>query len=417
MKRFLLLAVLLLTLIAAAYAQGSFQLKDGDRVVFFGDSITDQRLYTTFTEAYVVGRFPKLKVSFVHSGWGGDRVTGGGGGSVDRRLERDVFAHKATVMTIMLGMNDGSYQTFDQGIFDTYANGYKHIIQSVKRTLPGVRITVIQPSPFDDVTRPPQFPGGYNAVLVRYGQFLAELAKNEGLNIADLNTPVVAALGKAQAADPKLAPQIIEDRVHPGPGGHLLMAEALLKSWNAPALVTSVTIDAASRAVADSQATAVSDVVAQGGGLAWVQKDEALPLYVDPKDKAMQLAVRSSDFIEAMNRQPLKVTGLTAANYVLKIDGDRVGSFTKAQLAEGVNLATLPTPMLAQAKNVYDLTMRRSDIFNVRWREIQVPLEDSYLRNRQPVLEALADLEKELAARQRAAAQPSARRYQLAPEP
>ncbi len=30
----------------AAHAQ-SFALKDGDRVVFYGDSITDQRLYTT----------------------------------------------------------------------------------------------------------------------------------------------------------------------------------------------------------------------------------------------------------------------------------------------------------------------------------------------------------------------------------
>ena len=35
-----------------------FHLKNGDRVVFFGDSITDQRLYTTFTETFVLTRFP-----------------------------------------------------------------------------------------------------------------------------------------------------------------------------------------------------------------------------------------------------------------------------------------------------------------------------------------------------------------------
>src|SRR6266576_62390 len=121
----------------------SFALKDGDRVVFYGDSITDQRLYTTFTETYIVTRFPKLGVSFVHSGWGGDRVTGGGGGPIDLRLRRDVFAYKPTVMTIMLGMNDGSYRAFEEKIFDTYANGYQRIIDSVKKTLPGIRITVI----------------------------------------------------------------------------------------------------------------------------------------------------------------------------------------------------------------------------------------------------------------------------------
>ncbi len=136
----------------------SFALKDGDRVVFYGDSITDQRLYTTFTETYVLTRFPKLDVSFVHSGWGGDRVTGGGGGPIDLRLRRDVFAYKPTVMTIMLGMNDGSYRAFDEKIFDAYATGYQHIIDSVKEALPGIRITVIQPSPFDDVTQPPRTP-------------------------------------------------------------------------------------------------------------------------------------------------------------------------------------------------------------------------------------------------------------------
>src|SRR5438067_456424 len=96
------------------FAQGSFYLHDGDRVVFYGDSITDQRLYTVFTETYVLTRFPKKNIAFVHSGWGGDRVTGGGGGPIDLRLKRDVVAYRPTVMTIMLGMNDGSYRAYDQ---------------------------------------------------------------------------------------------------------------------------------------------------------------------------------------------------------------------------------------------------------------------------------------------------------------
>jgi lysophospholipase L1-like esterase len=416
MKRFLLPALFAVAWVAGASAQENSYLKDGDRVVFYGDSITDQRLYTTFAETYVLTRFPKLNVSFIHSGWGGDRVTGGGGGPIDLRLKRDVFAYKPTVMTIMLGMNDGSYRAFDQAIFDIYANGYKHIIQSVKSAAPGIRITAIEPSPFDDVTRPPTCPGGYNAVLVRYGQFVAELAKSQGLDVADLNTGVVAALKKANAADPKLAPQIIEDRVHPGPGGHLLMAEALLKSWKAPALVTSVAIDAAGRQVAVQQNTEVSALESSGGEVSWVQKDAALPMPLDPGDRALQLAVRSSDFVEAMDKQPLKVTGLTAAKYTLAIDGERVGVFTKEQLASGVNLATLPTPMAAQAARVHDLTLKHNDIHFARWREVQVPLDGFYLRNAQAAIEALDKLDTELIQRQRAAAQPRPRRYQLTPE-
>jgi lysophospholipase L1-like esterase len=41
------------------------------------------------------------------------RITGGGGGRIDNRLERDVLAYKPTVMTVMLGMNDGNYKPFD----------------------------------------------------------------------------------------------------------------------------------------------------------------------------------------------------------------------------------------------------------------------------------------------------------------
>ena len=46
-------ALVLLLSACALWAQGQFQLKPGDRVVFYGDSITDQRLYTTFVETFV----------------------------------------------------------------------------------------------------------------------------------------------------------------------------------------------------------------------------------------------------------------------------------------------------------------------------------------------------------------------------
>ena len=45
-------------------AAGDFHLKNGDRVVFYGDSITEQRLYTTFVETFVVTRFPATQVTF-----------------------------------------------------------------------------------------------------------------------------------------------------------------------------------------------------------------------------------------------------------------------------------------------------------------------------------------------------------------
>jgi len=416
MKRLCLISLLLIGFVATLAAQNGFYLKDGDRVVFYGDSITDQRLYTLFTEAYVVTRFPKLNVSFVHSGWGGDRVTGGGGGPIDVRLKRDVFPYRPTVMTIMLGMNDGSYRAYDDKIFETYASGYRHIIESVKSAFPGERITVIEPSPFDDVTRAPNFEGGYNAVLVRYGQFLAELANKEALHVADLNTSVVGALHKAKEIDSKMAERIIQDRVHPGPGGQMLMAEALLKSWSAPAAVGSVTIDASGPKVITALKNISSPKLQEGGALAWSQTDDALPMPIDMKDPVMQLAMKSSDFIQALDQQTLQVTNMKPGRYALSIDGERVGAFSDAELAAGVNLAVLQTPMAAQAMNVLDLTRKHNDIHFARWRMVQVPLQDLSLTSTQPAMDALDRLEAEIVAAQRAAAVPKPHEYRLALE-
>lgn len=413
-KQYLRLGAALALLGSAAFAQ-TFALHEGDRVVFYGDSITDQRLYTTFAETYVVTRFPKLNVTFIHSGWGGDRVSGGGGGPVDVRLWRDVLPYNPTVVTIMLGMNDGQYRAFDQAIFDQFAAGYKHITETLQRQLHGLRITAIVPSPYDDVTRPPMFEGGYNQVLLRYGDFVKQLAADQKLGLADLNTPVVAALRKANEADPGNAAKILPDRVHPGASGHLLMAEALLESWNAPALVTDVEIDVSRKEPVRQRNTHITDLQA-GKALSWTQVDESLPMPINMGDPMIALVVRSSDVVDALDQQPLKIRGLSAGRYTVKIDGDVVGAFTAEQLAGGINLATLPTPMARQAADVHALTLLHNSIHYARWRQIQVPMEKNSATHLLKALDSVDDLEGDVLTEQRVAAQTRPRHYEVVPE-
>ncbi len=407
--------VALLILGTAASGQNAFYLKHNDRVVFYGDSITDQRLYTTFVETFAVTRFPDRKFTFIHSGWGGDRVTGGGGGDINLRLDRDVFAYKPTVVTIMLGMNDASYRAFDENIFSTYSTGYQHIVERIKKEAPNARVTLIQPSPFDDVTRPPTFPGGYNAVLVRYGGYLKELAQRSGLDTADLNTYMVDAVKRAFEADPINAVKLNQDRVHPGPGGQLLMAAALLKAWNAPAIVSSVEITAGTPLVVHNRNTYITGIRQKDGALSWQQEDEALPFPIDLKDPVTALAVRSSDVVQSLNQQPLVVKGLTAPRYTLKIDTEEVGSFTKEQLAAGINLATLETPMAKQAMEVHRLTLKHNNVHFVRWRVVQVPYQNEKTPALKSAMQGLDDLEAEFVKQQRETAKPKPRRYELIP--
>src|SRR5262249_55492562 len=73
---------------------GGFYLQKGDRVVFYGESITEQNYYSEWVELYTVTRCRWMRVDFDGAGVGGDRVTGGGGGPIDQRLARDVFSEK-----------------------------------------------------------------------------------------------------------------------------------------------------------------------------------------------------------------------------------------------------------------------------------------------------------------------------------
>jgi hypothetical protein len=231
--------------------------------------------------------------------------------------------------------------------------------------------------------------------------------------VADLNTDVVAALRKANEADAAAAARLIPDRIHPGAAVHLLMAEALLKSWNAPAIVSDVEVDAARKTAVRQRNATLASIGGEGKAIWWTQTDDALPMAIDTRDAATALAVRSSDVIDALNRQPLKVRGLAAGSYTLKIDGEAAGSFSADQLASGINLATLPTPMARQAAQVHALSLRHNNLHATRWRQVQVPLEKEAAPHLLKALDALDELETDLIKAQRAAAQPKPRKFEL----
>ena len=417
----LTLLVLLWAALRASAQDRPFYLQKDDRVVFYGDSITEQGRYVAFVESYVATRFPDLNIRFFNAGWAGEWVVGGGGGKVDQRLARDVVANQPTVATFMLGMNDAAYQDFDTAFFDVYSKGYQHLLDTLHRELPNLRITLFEPSPFDDVTRPPQYAlhdGGYNKVILRYGLFVRELGRQQKLDVIDMNAPLVAVLEKANAADPVLARRIIPDRIHPSSAGGLVMAAAILGKWNAPALVSTVDIDAsgAHPRVKSHDNTQIIDLENKHG-LSWTQLDRALPMPFDPKDGALALVLRSSNILDSLDQQLLLVKGLRNPRYVLKIDSEEMGTWTREDLASGINLASLATPMLKQALSVYAFSERRRALRMARWQGVQVALQDENSQHVTAALAALDALDGELAGQQKLAAVPKAHRYELVVSP
>jgi hypothetical protein len=232
------------------------------------------------------------------------------------------------------------------------------------------------------------------------------------LELANLNTPVVDALTKANAADAISAVKLIPDRIHPADQVALVMAEGLLKSWKAPGIVTEVEIDAARHSATMQNNTHVSDLKAEKG-VTWTQMDDALPMPLRRQDPLVALVLKSSDFVDSLNRESLRVKGLARGNYRLDIDGESAGTFSGEQFAAGINLADLPTPMSRQAAAVHELTLLRTNIHNTRWRQLQVPLQTNETPELLNALKSLDELEARMVRDQHTAAQPRAHRYQL----
>jgi hypothetical protein len=120
--------------------------------------------------------------------------------------------------------------------------------------------------------------------------------------------------------------------------------------------------------------------------------------------------------MDALNRETLIVRGLGAGGYALRIDGEAVGTFSADQLASGINLAGLPTPMARQAAAVHALTLRHNNLHAARWRQVQVPMEKDSAPHLLKALDALDELEGDVIREQRSAAQPVPRRYEIVPE-
>lgn len=397
---------------AALAPAAPFALRDGDRVVFYGDSITQDGAYARFVEEYVRTRFPKWDVRFYNAGVGGDTVRGGGAGPIDVRLARDVIALKPTVVTIMLGMNDGGYKRFDPTTLAAYGDGYRAIVERLQRERPGVRLTLIRPSPFDDVARPPQFAPGYDDTLRRLGCYVVTLAANIKADVADFRESVNAGLAAVVKENPDLARQLLPDRVHPGPSGHTVMGATLLRAWHAPGLVSRVTIDAAAPAVTSAEKASVSGLAAAVGGLSWTQLDESLPLPLNYEDATVDLAQKAGADLEALDEQRLVVTGLAPGRYELKVDGQSVSVFSEADLARGVNLARYSTPMRWQAYSVSWSTGDGHELQKLRRRLLVAAEKDPSLKATADALAGRDDAEQKARSEQ---AIPKPRRFELVP--
>jgi lysophospholipase L1-like esterase len=402
----------LFLLVAAPLAPAQqLALHDGDRVAFYGDSITAQRYYTRFVEDIFLTRYPRLRIAFFNAGVPGDTVNGGYTGDAPTRLSRDLFPRQPTVVTIMLGMNDGYYMPFNQKYLDIYESGYRTLLNSIQTTLPAARITLISPTPYDELTHGTEFPH-YGQVVARHAAFVQELATSSHLRFCDFFTPITDLTRAGMQENPALAALLVPDRIHPSEAAHWVMAAALARTWNVSPIVSSVHLDAGRPDLIAAVNAGVSGLTLSAGTLQWTQTDDALPLPLDLNNGMIQFVLGISN-LAAMDQQMLGVDHLTAARYTLKIDSHAIATFKREELAAGVNLALYSTPMLSQARDVDGDELERTELDRANF---ILAIEDPKAPDAAGATKAIDEKNSILVEEQRKSAHPLPHVFELVPE-
>ena len=343
-----------LPIVAAGEPAGP-ALRAGDRVVFYGDSITEQRLYTRYVQQYVYVRHPEWDVRCFNAGWGGDTATG-----ALERLERDVLVLRPTVVTLFFGMNDGGYRAADAAVTAKYRASMAGIVKALEAK--GVRVVVFTPGCVDPDKNPALGTAGYLETLEGLGRTALEVAREAGARGVDVFHPMLAFQQERKRLDPAFT--MIPDAVHPSPAGHLVVAKTMLEGLGLEPLPPLGSFDLASgkgKGLVAGRASDAEVVLATAA-------PATVPYYVDPA--SADVAARCG-LLDALAGQRLTVAGLPAGDWELTIDGGLAGRFSSADLAKGVAVAGTWS---SAAKDVHDLVMRRENAYFQAWREVRLPL-------------------------------------------
>jgi lysophospholipase L1-like esterase len=332
MRLFRFVAGLLLAGVMMA-AMAAPLVPQGARVAILGDSITEQKMYTQYIELYLVACNPQLGARVMQFGWSGDRAPG-----MANRVANDLLPFKPTFATTLYGMNDGSYQAYNDNIGNAYRGGMLSIITQLKKA--GCTVLVGTPGAVDSKT----YRGGgdtakiYNDNLAKLGEIDKVLAGENTMPFVNVHDVLMDTQAKAKAALGDDYAVYGGDGVHPGANGQLVMAYAFLKGMGFDGDLGTVTVDMKG----ESTAANGHKVLSAKDGVVEVESSR-YPFCVPGDDNAKNPNSARSilpylPFQQDLNRFTLVVKNLGAEQGKVTWGGQSK-VYTRADLEKGVNLA------------------------------------------------------------------------------
>ncbi len=397
--KFLLAALALVVSCGFAAADDGFALRDGDVVVFLGDSLTAARTYGKYIENYTLLRYPDRKVTFINAGFGGDTAEGG-----LKRLEADVLTHNPTVVTVMYGTNDIGWGVYaDEPHKQRYLAGVRGIVSAcverkIRVYLCSEPVTAADPNKSED------------SFLQKMCDEGMELSKSLGGNAIDVQRSMREAQKRLWAANEgikdasKRESMHVADGVHLNELGQLAVAHAMLRGLGAPAEVSEATVDY-TNAKASSKGCRIVDARRVDQTLEFTRIDDGLPFNYGT---FFALHYRFVPVPQDLAKYMLTIKNLPAGRYDVLADGREVSVYSAKQLADGVNITFATTngwvpggPWNVQANALVHVTNARHEVltsaFTTKHFLPQTKDDSAELAHIRPTLEQLEALQRDTA--------------------
>ena len=242
----------------AADAPAPIELKQGDRVVFLGDSITQQGSkrggYVTRVAQALAERKKDLGISVINAGISGHKVP-----NLQALLQRDVLAKKPTIVVIYIGINDVWHSARGRGTpRAAYEKGLRDIIARIAAVK--ARVVLCTPSVIGEKT------GGANQMdkmLDEYSAISRKVAADTGVGMLDLRKEFLAYLQKHNTKN-QARGVLTGDSVHLNAAGNRFVADLMLGALGVKAAEAKVPVKAGSEAAGVLTPAAVADPKGDG---------------------------------------------------------------------------------------------------------------------------------------------------------
>ena len=237
-------AYLLILGIQSAYAQElpSFELKDGDRVVFVGDGFFERAQRYGHMEAALTTLWPDRFYTFRNIGWYGDTVFGEARDhytnppTAYEHLIEQVTTNDPTVLFISYGAN---LAFEDERAFEAFREGYGTLLDDLDAS--ARRCVLLTPLPHEQDTSPHPDVTAFNDNLEQASELIADIASERGCYFIDLYSNFY---GLFTFGEFMMRPEpITSNGIHLSGFGYTLATQWLLEKMEAPHSLDSLLID------------------------------------------------------------------------------------------------------------------------------------------------------------------------------